>query len=172
MSALDRANQDEADGDLGSAVRRLKSFVTTAGYSAELCERIARLGVRMQDPTEAGKWYLLCDSRDERAEECVQKFIASCGGEPKQAWSQIPQSLRLGDFSEYPERVAQRLGAMGVRGSAKRARFVRSRTWKDRLSELGCLIVCGVLGFLFLVGVLQGSKTVRQWFVSPAPTSK
>ena len=113
MSVHHRAAQDEAGGDLGSAKRRLASYAVSANtFDPSICERIARLCVRMQDPTEAGRWYILCDSKDTESSDCIQRFTASCGGTPDQVLSQIPRGLKLTSLAEYPPVVAARLREM------------------------------------------------------------
>jgi len=75
--ALER---DIAAGDLGAARRRLASYIRSVGFSAEMCERIARISVMMRDPAEAGRWYFAIDSSDPEAEGAISVFVESCGG--------------------------------------------------------------------------------------------
>ncbi len=158
MNAHERAKQDEAAGDLGSAKRRLVSYVVSARFDPSICETIARLCVRMQDPTEAGRWYILCDSKDNESSDCIERFTASCGGTPGQVLSQIPQGLKLKSLDEYPPVVATRLHAMGFRGLPKQPRAETS-TFKDRLATIGCLIVLAIVVGLLIVGM----STVGAW---------
>ncbi len=81
MGALDRANHDEQQGDLGAARVRLISLAITSPYDPGLYERIARLCCRMSDKAEAGKWYFLCDSADSEGPACIDRFRARHGGD-------------------------------------------------------------------------------------------
>lgn len=160
MNALDRAKQDEAEGDLGSAKKRLVSYAVSTRFDPAVCEQIARLCVRMQDPTEAGRWYILCDSKDTESSDCIQRFTASCAGTPKQLLSQLPRGLQLKSLAEFPTVVAERLRELGFQEVPKQGKQAHApRAVTDRLVELGCLIVAAILVGLLIVGVI----TVKGW---------
>ncbi len=156
MNAIDRANFDERAGDLGSARRRLTSLASSIDYDPRLCERIARLCVKMCDPVEAGRWYFLSDSSDAESPACISKFLEQFNRHPKQAILQIPTNLRLESVDRYPPVVGERLRAAEFRGvprATKRARQPGDRTWLQRLGSVGCLLVlaCIAIGVVALL---------------------
>lgn len=122
MGALDRAEQDERQGDLGSARVRLISLATTSPYSPELYERIARLCCRMGDRTEAGRWYLLCDSADTEAAACIERLVTRHRGEMAAVLSALPTSMiaKLGS-GPLPAGVSRRLSEYGLRDQSAAA---------------------------------------------------
>src|SRR5690606_38053508 len=115
VNALDRAEQDERAGDFGSAKRRLQSYLATVGYSADLCERLARLSLRMGDPVEAGRWYFLADSADPEAAAAIERFVTECGGDGRHLLSRLPAKTRLGALDRYPAEVRARFERFDLR---------------------------------------------------------
>ena len=157
MKAIHRANLDEQAGDLGSACRRLTSLASSIAYDPRLCERIARLCVKMCDPVEAGRWYFLTDSSDDESPACITKFLEQFNRHPKQAIRQIPSNLRLESVDRYPPAVRERLRAAEFRGVA------RKPVWKpgpvsltQRIGNVGCAVV----GILLLISAVVGIGTI------------
>ncbi len=109
MNALERAARDAQRGDLGSARRRLRSRIASAGYSPEVCEELARLSLRMSDPFEAGRWYYLCDSSDPESAGAVESFVRACKNNPRQIAAQIPASVRRAAPESLPPAVRRRI---------------------------------------------------------------
>lgn len=164
MNALDRAERDEEAGDLGSARRRLMSYVTTVGYSPSLCERIARLCTRMGDPVEAGRWYFLSDSRDPEAGPAVGRFTADCGGDPRAVASRLPAKLRLARVEEYPPGVRARFEGLGLRGPPGSA-VLPPVSRSSIAGPIGC-----ILGLLFGIAcVVVGAITILRWILARVP---
>jgi hypothetical protein len=69
---------DLARGDLGSARRRLASAVGSGAYDPELLARIAELSVRMGDPVQAGRYWLLTPSTGQEVEAAIEAFARQC----------------------------------------------------------------------------------------------
>ena len=163
MGALERAQLDEEAGDLGSARRRLLSVIGSSGFDAEVCEAIARLSVRMGDLTEAGRWYLLCDSSDSRAQECMSRFIASCGGNPAGIAAQLPRLRRATKQVELlealPEVVTRRLKSLNVPVVAGRPTSPRESGAGGGLVAFGCMLAL----VLAVACAAIGAATVMRW---------
>ncbi|CAG0952092.1 hypothetical protein ANRL2_00172 [Anaerolineae bacterium] len=125
------------------------------------CERIARICVKMSDPTEAGRWYLLADSSDAESQPCIDRFLSRFGRQPNQAMSQFPMSLRFEKLTDYPPTVASRLQAIGNRGQPRSIRGSQSpRTLKARLAMLASiLVVIWVIG-VFVIGLLTLGRLI------------
>ena len=167
VSALERAKLDEAAGDLGSARRRLASYVASTGYDPAICEQIARLCVGMHDPHEAGKWYDVSDSSDSDAESCITAFEKSCGG-PKGVLGQLPRVALSKALEQYPPRVAARLAIAGYAGAPSKSATRRSLNMApgslgDKVMGVGCALGIFVVGSLLVIGVIA----VAQWWKRP-----
>jgi hypothetical protein len=160
MRAYERAQRDEAAGDLGSARRRLLSVFASVGYSPELCERIARLCIRMGDPQEAGRWYFLCDSGDPEAGPAIERFRASCGGLPLQMVSQLPAKVRHAPRDQFPEVVRARLNPLG--DFPRPPGPPREVSLLDELVQYGCPLAFTLLVISTVVGVV----VIFRWVLS------
>ena len=162
VGALMRAKADAESGDVGSARRRLLSVIGSCGYNAEVCETIARYSATMGDLTEAGRWYFLCDSSDEQAGACMERFVASCGGNPASVIAQFPRLQRATKQFEkldaFPPAVAQRLASLHVPLAAPRRRRAQRSSISGKLLGLGCLLIlilgvaCAAIGAATIVG--------------------
>lgn len=166
MGALDRAEQDERQGDLGSSRVRLISLTITSPYNPELYERIARLCCRMGDRTEAGRWYLLCDSADAEAAACIERFVTRHRGEMAAVLSAMPTSMlaKLGS-GPLPAGVSRRLSEYGLRDQSAaalaRQRDRRGARGTGRFSRVPLVLTALVVllaawGFTSLVLLLLG----------------
>lgn len=154
MSAIDRANLDEQAGDLGSARRRLMSLASSGEYDPRLCERIARICVKMSDPVEAGRWYFVSDSSDAESPACITKFLEQFKRHPKQVIRQIPSNLRLESVDSYPPAVGERLRTAGLRGSPRKPVWNPGPvTLTQRIGNVGCAVVGILLLILAIVGI-------------------
>ncbi|MBX3360857.1 MAG: hypothetical protein KF912_08395 [Phycisphaeraceae bacterium] len=159
MNVFDRVRQDEAKGDLASAKNRLCSHVVTTRFEPHICEQIARICVRMQDPTEAGRWYFLCDSVDAESAPCIETFRAAHAHRPAQILSQLPRGIQHKPLQDWTPSVGERLQKIGFKHLPTRGEQPSRSTLTDNLYPLGCAI-------FFLVGIALafiGLRTVVGW---------
>mgnify|MGYP000850464905 CR=1 FL=1 len=159
MNVFDRVRADEAKGDLASAKNRLCSHVVTTRFEPHICEQIARICVRMQDPTEAGRWYFLCDSSDTESSTCIEKFLAAHGHVSAQILSQLPRGIQHKPLPEWSPPVGERLQKIGFKHVPARGEQPLRSTLTDNLYPLGCVVfvIAGVaLAFI-------GLRTVMRW---------
>ena len=162
MNALDRAKRDEAAGDLGSARRRLVSFVRNQGYDAAACEQIARLSTRMGDPEEAGRWYFVCESSDPESPAAIERFRARHGPQPRQLLLALPRFARYGSRAALPPQVAVRLSELGPPFDEPPSK--PKADWRDKTFGWGCGLVLLLLGASVVVGLM----TIVRWLVGLA----
>jgi hypothetical protein len=157
VSAIERAERDEHAGDLGTARMRLMSFVATGDAGPDECERIARLSVRMGDPVEAGRWYFLCDSRDEQAAACIERFLERHGAQMHLLRSQIPARMARNVLQTgMPAAAAQRLRDAGiVYDNDDETPIDDTWSWSDKAVGVGCLIVVTGLAIACVTGIVQ-----------------
>lgn len=166
MNAIDRAERDERAGDFGSAKRRMQSYLATVGYSPEICERLARLSLRMGDPAEAGRWYFLADSTDPEAAPSIERFTTECSHNGRHILSRLPAKTRLDALDRYPAAVRSRFEHFGLRRVPSDLHEV-PRTWRTRLAEVGCAAFA--LAFVVLVALgagylaVMGVKAIIDW---------
>lgn len=156
MSAIERAQRDEAAGDLASAHQRLRSRIGSLGYDAGVCERLARLSVRMGDPAEAGRWYFLCESADAEAGPCIERFRARYV--PRQLIMELPRAVREGPWDRFPPLVAVRMSELG-RPPRKNLPSAAGWDWSDRFMLIGC----GVIALVLIAAVVVGLRTLIGW---------
>jgi hypothetical protein len=161
VNAIERAERDEREGDLGSARQRLRSLVSSKGYSPELCERLARLSMRMGDLAEAGRWYYLCDSSDPRAADAIERFKAACGGKLRQVRSQIPSNIRSAKPEVFPPIVRERLQKLPTHPAPNgMSESAPSSPW---VGWLAFLVVFLVVGWM-VIGVIASVRWIIRAF--------
>lgn len=160
MSVFERVKQDEASGDLASAKNRLASHAVTTRFDPRICEQIARICLRMQNPTEAGRWYFLSESADSEAEPSIQKFARSCGENPRQILSQMPHGSLTRPIDQYAPAVAARLRRLGYVDPGTSPPPV-PETWSGKLMiAIVLAVVLAVLGMIVI-----GFITVVGWLM-------
>jgi hypothetical protein len=162
VNALDRAQRDEAAGDLGSARRRLLSFVRNQGFDAAACEQLARLSVRMGDPEEAGRWYFVCESGDAESPAAIELFKARHGPHARQILLALPRFARYGSRANLPPRVAARLSELGPPFDDPPPK--PKSDWSDHLFGWGCALVL----LLGLAALCVGIVTIARWLIGLA----
>lgn len=167
MSAIERAERDEREGDLGSARHRLRSYLATVGYDADVCERIARLCVRMGDPVEAGRWYYLCESADPEAAPAVERFKANLGGDPRQVFLQIPAKIRAVEFGRLPPEANALVEKWGPPRVGSPPRTPPSK-FKNAALEWGCVAVVLLAIAGLLATLLVGLVVIARWSLRAA----
>ncbi len=159
MNVQDRVREDEASGDLASAKNRLASHAVTTRFDPRVCEQIARICVRMQDPTEAGRWYFLCDSSDDESGACIKRFSAAHGDRPAQIHSQLPRGVVHKPLEDWAPAAGERLRRIGFKHVPARRDHITRSTFLDNLYPLGCIVmVLAVLGLAYI-----GLRTVAGW---------
>jgi hypothetical protein len=159
VNALDRAQRDAAAGDLGSARRRLLSFVRNQGFNAAACEQLARLSSRMGDPEEAGRWYFVSDSSDPEAPAAIERFRARHGPHARQILLALPRFARYGSRAALPPQVAVRLSELGPPFDEPPPK--PKADWWDKTFGWGC-----ALALLLVVASLGvGIFTIVRWVI-------
>jgi hypothetical protein len=114
MRARELAEADVARGDLGTARRRLASAVASQPYAPDLLGRIADLSLRMGDPVQAGRYFLLSDRTGAEVDAAVEAFARSCGREPRRMAWELPRFRARWDLAALTPAARSRLGALGV----------------------------------------------------------
>ncbi|MDX2132166.1 MAG: DUF6584 family protein [Planctomycetota bacterium] len=150
---IERVERDVVAGDLGSARRRLMSRVREAGYSAELCERIARLSCDMRDTREAGRWFFLTACDDPQASAAIAVFVQSCAGVRERVLGQLPRCFATRKPSGLPECAQRRLAELTPEPGAK-------QTSARRQSGTGLGIGCMILMALVLLAAAYGVRSI------------
>ncbi len=162
MNVQDRVREDEASGDLASAKNRLASHAVTTHFDPSICEQIARLCLRMHDPIEAGRWYLLCDSTDVESAACIEKFMATCGGVAGQVLSQLPRGAKLKPLENWTPTAGARLRELGFKHHPPPSKPTPSSRFDEFVSQIGSAGCLGVI--VILIGlVIIGLRTVADW---------
>lgn len=165
-------SSDIARGDLGTAKRRLCSYIAGTRYSSAVCGRIGDICRKMKDPCEAGRWYFISDRPTAEVGEEIDAFVRMHNGRLGTILQQFPTHAKLSELGAYPEPVQQRLQSIGcvegfgvsraetVEGALANQGYAAGR-YGQRWSLAGALIV-GILLVLFVVFVI-GLGTIVNW---------
>ena len=95
--------------DPAATRRRLVSFVGTGGYRSDLLARIARLCVELEEPAQAGRYWLLSEASGPDVEAAIEAFAESCQRTPRLMASELPRFNRDWDVGAYPDLVKARI---------------------------------------------------------------
>ncbi len=160
-----RAAEDEAKGDLGSARDRLAASAAGTGFPPETCEAVARLSVRMHDPMEAGRWFLLTACDDDEARKAIDFFLDSHNRQPKLVIDRLPKGL-IAHLRQapMPKHLHDSLVGLGVLDpntliTAKPEKAAHN-TRDDQIS-IGCLV--GSMAFLIVILVSSCFGLAPMW---------
>jgi hypothetical protein len=164
VGALERADEDVARGDLGSARRRLASFVASGEYRPDVLARVGNLCLTMGDPVEAGRWYLLSSAEGTDVEHAVRRFVDTCGGNPAQALATLPHFRRRSDFAQYAGAPRARIEQFGLSAPLEVEARLRNppggpARLRQKLAFVGCM--AAILAFVLVIGV--GTITVLRF---------
>lgn len=169
MGARDRAANDRAAGDLGTAKRRLASLLDTTGYDPGVCRELAEICLDMRDPIEAGRWVYLCedasDSPNDAAREAMAAFVGKCRNDPATIAGRLPRFVKTTRSESLPEPVQARLEAIGLPRPVGAATVHASGRVVGRLGTLGCLTVLGLFVASAIVGFIVIVQTVFGLFL-------
>lgn len=162
MSAIERAEHDLSQGDVGLARVRLASFLSTNGYDPAILVRLGDLSHRMQDLREAGRYWLLSSAEGEHVEQAVTLHCASCGNNAHQIICGLPRVCLLDATEDYPDAARRRIAQRGLADEIRRLvaqRRVKPRP--DRMSFAGRLLTFALFLILAFVVICTCVGVVR-----------
>lgn len=146
-----RAAEDEAHGDLGSARDRLAASAAGTGFPAETCEAVARLSVRMHDPIQAGRWFLLTACDDEEALKAIEFFLDEHDLKPNFVLNRFPKGvisqLRCHPIPRNLQIAFERMGVADLKAalpSKSTPPSLAANAW-DKTFSAGCFIIALIL---------------------------
>ena len=113
-------------------------------YRPELLARIARLSMSMNEPAEAGRYWLLSGAAGPQVEAAVEAFVESCQRSPQLIAKELPRFLRDWDLEVYPPLVLERIERYGLAEHLAR----RRRAERPRLNSSQLVFLCAVLALL------------------------
>lgn len=172
-------------GDLGTAKRRLCSFIAGTRYDPKVCGQIGDICRDMKDPCEAGRWYFISDRPTKQVRKEVFAFLSMHNSKLSVVLAQMPSRAKLTDMSAYPEPVRERLESIGCETApgTKRTAVVQGAIRKEggdtkldraqsAVEALGCACVAGIglvllaiLGHLMVEGALDIWSDFRDAFL-------
>ena len=162
MSAIEQANADIARGDLGSARRRLTSYLATVGYDQQLACRVAELSLQMHDPGEAARWFAMSDPTHPDAAEPLHALLSSCNGEPSRLRAKLPLLDRLAGVESLPRTVEEFLASHGIE---RQKPAIQKPRHAPRLTELVQIAAAAGCLLLFLALLVIGAITILKWLI-------
>jgi hypothetical protein len=161
---LARAETDVERGDLGSARRRLASFIASAGYTPEILTRAAEISMQMRDPVQAGRYWLLTPAEGVPVEGAIEVFALACHHNPQQMASELPRFKLRHKVASYPEVVQSRLKRFGIDHVFEQQDpdlvVGQPAGWRQKAKALGCLLLVLALP-VALVFVIRAA--LRTW---------
>lgn len=156
MTALTRAQADVDRGDLGSARRRVASFISSTTYRPDVLAMAADISFKMHDPVQAGRYWLLTPAIGPEVEDAIEAFARACHHDAQVMASEMPRFKERCKVAAYPEVVRERLARYGVDVVFQRQdpdlAPVGKSGWKQKAKALGCLVVA--LGLVLLIAVV------------------
>lgn len=163
MNAIERAQADVDRGDLGSARRRLGSFIGSTRYNPEVLARAAEISMQMRDPVQAGRYWLLTPTTGQPVEAVIEAFARACHHDARMMAAELPRFPRRFKMTEYPDVVRKRLARYGIdevfTGQDPELARVPKTGWKQKAKVLGCLVV----GVGFVALVFFGVRALARW---------
>lgn len=163
-SAVERANQDIAEGNHWLARQRLESHLLAVGYDPELLVKLGEIASAMHDAFNAGRFWLTSTAEGAHVEEAVAVFIEHVGSDAKQIAASLPRAVRLPDLASYPPIVQTRLRRLGL-DAAVIASSPSTPAAKERLSwSVRALVLVAAIGILFsFITLCIGAWTIVDW---------
>ena len=113
-TAIQRAKQDEAAGDLGMARARLCGYLNSKGYDADLLAEIGRLSFDIQDLYHAGRYWLTSSAVGPDVDRAIAHFLGSTSRKPQYVVAELPRVCRFSELSGYSPPVQERLRKLGL----------------------------------------------------------
>jgi hypothetical protein len=153
VKALDRVERDIARGDLGSARRRLASFIGSAPYDPETLARVGDLCALMQDPLQAGRFWFLSSREGAEVESAIESFAASLD-DGRLVW-ELPR-FRGREGTVFPQVVVERLRRHGV--DLRTAAIGPARRREERSRGGGIVVL--VVGLALFVAVVAAGVAI------------
>ncbi len=164
MDARGRAKQDELDGDLGLARKRLMSLMATSTYDPKLCREIAELSVRMGDLTEAGRWYLMTAEQSTAEQEVlIERYLNQHRRDKQSIINTLPTAFKRLDIETMPDRVRIRLKNIGIRklGVGRKKQKSPVEGSYSQIGPASCLAIAIVL----IIALFVGFAEMVSWFL-------
>jgi len=164
MGAIERAMQDVEAGQHWLARQRLRSYLITNGYDADVLATIGRISYDMHDEFDAGRMWLLSSATGPEVDAAIETFVARAGTHPNDIASQLPRSVRLSVIEQYPELVRTRIERYGLATA-----IVDVPTTRNENGELGWLgnvvvTTVAIVGLLFAIIVfVAGLQSLGEW---------
>lgn len=151
--------------DFGTTRRRMMSRISAQGYDPAMCFEIGDLSDSMQDPLEAGRWFLI-SVRPKKAEHPPEKyvdllilrFLESCKNDRALVYQRLPRAFKKVPFEDLPEVVRTRLDHIENFSEIAILCEPVITPLNRFFSKLGCFaVIVGILlvFFVFMIGLVQ-----------------
>lgn len=164
MGAIERAKQDVEAGRHWLARQRLRSYLITNGYDADVLATIGQISQDMHDEFDAGRMWLLSSATGPEVDAAMETFVSRAGKEPNQIASQLPRAVRLKMIEDYPELARTRIEKFGLASAIAYEPRIgnehRPFGWIGRTVITTIVIVGLVTGIVVFVA---GLYSLEQW---------
>ena len=165
MSAIERAEQDVARGDLWLARMRLACYLNSKGYDPDVVNRLGRICFDMHDTYAAGRYWLVGTAQGDDVAAAIEVFLRHTAHAPDQIGLRLPRAARRMSFVELPIVVQEKLTRRGLAASWKRWQPPpKTVVPSDRLGKLlGLVLLVAALGTVASCAV--GARQILGWLL-------
>jgi uncharacterized protein DUF6584 len=95
--------------DPAATRRRLAGFIGGESYKPDLLAKVARLSVELNEPAQAGRYWLLSDASGPEVDAAVEAFAESCQRLPRLMASELPRFARDWEIASYAPAARERI---------------------------------------------------------------
>ena len=150
LAGVSSTNPESARVDPAATRRRLAAFVAAEPYKPELLAKVARLSVQLNEPAQAGRYWLLSDATGPEIDAAVEVFAESCQRLPRLMASELPRFVGDFELATYAAPALVRIEKYGLA-----AELSRRAPRKPRRTEGPgtAFAVAGLLALLVLLCV-------------------
>ena len=153
LAGVSNTNPESARVDPAATRRRLAAFLTAEPYKPDLLARVARLSVQLNEPAQAGRYWLLSDASGPEVDAAVEVFAESCQRLPRLMASELPRFVRDWELEAYAAPARVRIEKYGLADELSRRAPRKPRRPDRRINAiaLAALLVLLLLGALLVM---------------------
>lgn len=144
-------NPESARIDPAASRRRLAAFATSEPYKPDLLAKLARLSMELNEPAQAGRYWLLSDATGAEVDAAVELFAENCQRLPRLMASELPRFAGDWELEAYLAPARARIEKYGLAAELSRRAPRKSRRSDGPITRIA---LAGFLALLLLGAVL------------------
>ena len=151
LAGVSNTNPESARVDPAATRRRLAAFLTSEPYQPEALARVALLSVQLNEPAQAGRYWMLSDATGPEVDAAVEVFAGSCQRLPRLMASELPRFVHDWDLEAYLAPARARIEKYGLAEELSRR---APRKPRRSTGPATAIAVAGLLALLLLGALL------------------